>query len=672
VEEPAVSVASIDLAQLAVLVQALDQASDDVRTHRWSLTSGLDRVMLGADELHRLDAVHAWIDRELPGLQRRLALARFVEAQTPGFQGYVQLDESTLPTTTPAEARALADRAAKLIDDYDDGDLPPELLDLLSRNATDPYFAHQLATQVTPDEVADLVLDASEARRRLVGTSAGDYFQVNAFDERYDALLDGLGAAYGTATFGTGGLALPDGYAATWSTAITDPRMRPAGTASALGLIVSRGTFAPKFLETLATDVYRYELETNTPGMWYQRAHPAGVDYGAIEPVFGDPAEPNRVTDVFDPLAGILAAVGRSPEAGHALFGRGERVAISGGGKSATTNAFLEYVLAQRRWPVDDGAASNAAIAAAITPFEGGDTISATIAGDARAIIDIRAAEIEEARANANPFSDIGHMVLDLLGLVPVIGEPVDGINAVWYGIEGKPVDAALSSASMIPVIGWGATAGRWTRRALTAEEIAKFAARGFDITKLERANAAITVVARADGIDVPHLKFTDLRSFNRAAKAPHPDALYEYNGLTWATDARGRTKSVAGTVSLGKGGRNSSLTAKIGKQGITGDIGFHLIADSLGGPTNRLNVLPGNGMPSPGKVNLNQGEWSRMENKIREALGGQSPSTVEVHIEPLYKDANVTTRPDEFVVELKIDGQPFEYKWSNSAQPPR
>ncbi len=103
-----------------------------------------------------------------------------------------------------------------------------------------------------------------------------------------------------------------------------------------------------------------------------------------------DEGAPTGYTEYYDPLAGIMAAVGRNPEAAHSLFGTGPTVTIEGGGKTATTNAFLEYVLVKRRWPVDDGAGSNAAIAAAITPFEGGDTISAAIATDAREIFDIK------------------------------------------------------------------------------------------------------------------------------------------------------------------------------------------------------------------------------------------------------------------------------------------
>jgi len=51
--------------------------------------------------------------------------------------------------------------------------------------------------------------------------------------------------------------------------------------------------------------------------------------------------------------------------------------------------------------------------------------------------------------------------VLDGVGLVPVVGEPADGINALWYGAEGDELNAALSAAGMIPIAGWGATGAK-------------------------------------------------------------------------------------------------------------------------------------------------------------------------------------------------------------------
>ena len=58
--------------------------------------------------------------------------------------------------------------------------------------------------------------------------------------------------------------------------------------------------------------------------------------------------------------------------------------------------------------------------------------------------------------------SNLTHNVLDVVGLIPVVGEVCDGANALVYAAEGDMVNAALSTAAMLPVGGQAATAGKW------------------------------------------------------------------------------------------------------------------------------------------------------------------------------------------------------------------
>ena len=46
----------------------------------------------------------------------------------------------------------------------------------------------------------------------------------------------------------------------------------------------------------------------------------------------------------------------------------------------------------------------------------------------------------------------------DAVGLIPVVGEAADGINAVIFYAREDYVNSALSAASMIPLAGWAAT----------------------------------------------------------------------------------------------------------------------------------------------------------------------------------------------------------------------
>ena len=68
-------------------------------------------------------------------------------------------------------------------------------------------------------------------------------------------------------------------------------------------------------------------------------------------------------------------------------------------------------------------------------------------------------------------WSDLGHGVLEVAGLIPVLGEPADGINAVWYEAEGDHLNAGLSAAGMVPFLGWGATGAKLTVKGVKAAD---------------------------------------------------------------------------------------------------------------------------------------------------------------------------------------------------------
>ncbi len=47
-----------------------------------------------------------------------------------------------------------------------------------------------------------------------------------------------------------------------------------------------------------------------------------------------------------------------------------------------------------------------------------------------------------------------GHTALDFVGTIPIAGELADGVNGIWYLVEGDRVNAGFSFASMLPIIG--------------------------------------------------------------------------------------------------------------------------------------------------------------------------------------------------------------------------
>ncbi len=56
---------------------------------------------------------------------------------------------------------------------------------------------------------------------------------------------------------------------------------------------------------------------------------------------------------------------------------------------------------------------------------------------------------------------------LDIIGVIPALGEPADILNGVISLLRGDCVGAALSFAAAVPVAGWAATGAKWGRTAV-------------------------------------------------------------------------------------------------------------------------------------------------------------------------------------------------------------
>ena len=76
--------------------------------------------------------------------------------------------------------------------------------------------------------------------------------------------------------------------------------------------------------------------------------------------------------------------------------------------------------------------------------------------------------------------SDVVHTGLDIVGLIPGVGEVADGANALIYLAEGDKVNAAISAAAMVPGAGMAATGAKLGKKAVgaAAEGAAKKAGR--------------------------------------------------------------------------------------------------------------------------------------------------------------------------------------------------
>lgn len=57
---------------------------------------------------------------------------------------------------------------------------------------------------------------------------------------------------------------------------------------------------------------------------------------------------------------------------------------------------------------------------------------------------------------------DTGHTVLDGAGMIPVIGDPADAVNGVWYLKDGDWANAGLSAIGLVPIVGEFVIAGKF------------------------------------------------------------------------------------------------------------------------------------------------------------------------------------------------------------------
>jgi hypothetical protein len=65
--------------------------------------------------------------------------------------------------------------------------------------------------------------------------------------------------------------------------------------------------------------------------------------------------------------------------------------------------------------------------------------------------------------------SEIIHTGLDIIGMIPVVGEIADLTNGILYTIQGDGVNASLSFAATLPIAGWAATLAKYAKKTIYA-----------------------------------------------------------------------------------------------------------------------------------------------------------------------------------------------------------
>ncbi|MDX6250234.1 MAG: hypothetical protein QOF10_3594, partial [Kribbellaceae bacterium] len=352
---------------MATLVQSLTSAAKTLEDSARSMQNTSEHVFGSVSETQKITATAGWVRDQLPGLRRRLALAQQIEAQVRGFQPTVQIDEAQLSIVRPDVALKQGAAAASRIKESGT-DLDPALIAHIAQNQSDPYFAAGFAQNVTPAELAELVLDISRMRDAVPLTPAM-FSALQDWQEKYTPLITAIGTTMGTATRNTSELALPADYAMQWVSTITaQPKGNahppvPVGQGAAASLVLRYGNYSTSFLDTVSAKVYDYErqLGAHADREWHERSAPGMARYAG--PYLPDGGRP-------DPLENILEALSHNPQAAQNFFdvanphaAQAQDLKISG----RSVNDRLKYLLQDRQWST--GAELGHALEAATTDW---------------------------------------------------------------------------------------------------------------------------------------------------------------------------------------------------------------------------------------------------------------------------------------------------------------
>jgi filamentous hemagglutinin len=119
-------------------------------------------------------------------------------------------------------------------------------------------------------------------------------------------------------------------------------------------------------------------------------------------------------------------------------------------------------------------------------------------------------------------------------------------------------------------------------------------------------------------------------------------------NGYSYVTDSTGRVKGVEADLTGITSDRNKYQQLCAGKCGNPGDDGGHLIASSLGGAGDRINIVPQ-------ASTLNRGDWKTMEADLKKEIDAGKAVTMKIDV--VYP-AGGGPRPETFVVTITIGGK--------------
>ncbi|SES45126.1 T7SS effector LXG polymorphic toxin [Psychrobacillus sp. OK032] len=111
-------------------------------------------------------------------------------------------------------------------------------------------------------------------------------------------------------------------------------------------------------------------------------------------------------------------------------------------------------------------------------------TVGQTVFYEVVSKVEYKQESVQVDNPKENKVLDFIQTGLDIVGLIPVVGEVADGVNGVIYSARGDALNATLSFSAMIPVVGMASTGGKLAVKGSKAIEDAQNASKAIDIVK--------------------------------------------------------------------------------------------------------------------------------------------------------------------------------------------
>ncbi len=175
--------------------------------------------------------------------------------------------------------------------------------------------------------------------------------------------------------------------------------------------------------------------------------------------------------------------------------------------------------------------------------------------------------EVKNTKDEKWTASDTGHLALDMLGMVPLVGEVADGVNASWYAKEGKYGDAALSGAAMIPGAGWAAGGTKIAKHMSKLKRVLGFGDKAKDVSKTAK-NVSKTTKGKFKMSEDDMLNHVESHGTPHLNKDINPNSRYPEN----VTEYWRGNKGVVASQKLVDNAKNFNNTKTLNLK-YTGDI---------------------------------------------------------------------------------------------------